>query len=158
VNNGDGQEHGVAVAEIVKDMAPDAELWHRHRRPPPSDLRAAIDWFAANGVGIITRSLGAPTTGRATAPDPSAPSSTTRPTSGITWFNSAGNDADGGVRPVHRGRRRPTATSTSTTVRASTPTLTIIGVPCVGFDGIRWANDWGKPSDQVSDYQSSSTR
>ncbi|MSX55109.1 MAG: hypothetical protein F2772_06225, partial [Actinobacteria bacterium] len=55
--NSNGQ-HGVAVAEIVKDMAPGAQLYLA-TASTVSDLRAAIDWFAANGVTILTRSLGA---------------------------------------------------------------------------------------------------
>ena len=38
-------------------MAPDAELYIATVNTA-SDLWAAVDWFAANGVTIVTRSLG----------------------------------------------------------------------------------------------------
>ena len=50
-----------------------------------------MDWFAANGVRIVNRSLGSPTTVRATAPARSTRSSTTPPCA-ATIFNSAGNE------------------------------------------------------------------
>ncbi|HRE03249.1 MAG TPA: hypothetical protein PLV68_18270, partial [Ilumatobacteraceae bacterium] len=56
INNGDGYEHGVAVAQIVRDMAPAAELFLA-TAGTVSDLQAAIDWFAANGGAIVNRSV-----------------------------------------------------------------------------------------------------
>lgn len=149
VNNGDGQEHGVAVAEIVKDMAPDADLYIA-TVATTDDLRAAIDWFAANGVGIITRSLGAPYDGPGDGTGPLDAVVDHAADLGITWFNSAGNDADGGYGRFTNGVTADGYVDFDNGPGVDTE-LTIIG-PCVGFDGIRWANDWGKPSDQVSEY------
>ncbi len=50
-----GGPHGVAVAEIIHQMAPDAELYFA-TVTTLSDLAAAIDWFAAQGVTVINRS------------------------------------------------------------------------------------------------------
>ncbi|MFM2076286.1 MAG: hypothetical protein RJA49_176, partial [Actinomycetota bacterium] len=57
-NDSSAGEHGVAVAEIVRDMAPGAELFVASVGTV-SDLRAAIAWFAGKGVRIMSRSLGA---------------------------------------------------------------------------------------------------
>ncbi|HZX56314.1 MAG TPA: hypothetical protein VFE86_16625, partial [Ilumatobacteraceae bacterium] len=92
INSPQGDRHGVAVAEIVKDMAPGAELFLA-TAATTAETQAAIDWFVQNGVHIITRSLGAPYDGPGdgTGPlDAVVDSATAR---GITWFNSGGNDA-----------------------------------------------------------------
>lgn len=149
VNNGDGQEHGVAVAEIVKDMAPGADLYLA-TVATTDDLRAAIDWFAANGVGIVTRSLGAPYDGPGDGTGPLDAVVDHAADVGITWFNSAGNDADGGYGRFTNGVTADGYVDFDNGPGVDTE-LTIIG-PCVGFDGIRWANDWGKPASQVSEY------
>jgi hypothetical protein len=149
LNNGDGQEHGVAVAEVVKDMAPGAELYIA-TVGTTTDLRAAIDWFAANGVGIVTRSLGSPYDGPGDGTGPLDAVVDYAATRGITWFNSAGNDAAGGY-----GRFTDGVTADGYVDFDNGPgidtTLSVVG-PCIGFDGIRWANDWGKPASQVTDY------
>ena len=110
VRNG-GSLHGVAVAEIVHDMAPGAELFLVYAETT-SDLRAAVDWMASKGVTVVNRSHGrARSTVRATAPARWPTSPPTPSAKGITWFNSAGNAAGGGywrgalVRP--RRRRLP---------------------------------------------------
>lgn len=84
--------HGVAVAEAIHDMAPGASLylamvWTNE------DLRGAIDYFAANGVKIISRSLGGFYDGPGNGTGPSAELVDYAVSQGITWFNSAGNSA-----------------------------------------------------------------
>ena len=54
--------HGNAVAEIVHDMAPDADLFLAYAETT-SDLRAVVDWFASKGVTVVNRSQGAPLDG-----------------------------------------------------------------------------------------------
>ncbi len=150
VNNGDGQEHGVAVAEVLHEIAPDAQLYLA-TVATTDDLRAAIDWFAANGVGIVTRSLGAPYDGPGDGTGPLDDVVDHAADLGIVWFNSAGNDGDGGY-----GRYTDGVTADGYVDFDNGPgvdtELTISGEPCVGFDGIRWSTDWGKPADQVTDY------
>jgi hypothetical protein len=147
-----GEEHGVAVAEVVKDMAPDGELWLA-TVGTASDLRAAIDWFAANGVSIITRSLGAAYDGPGDGTGPLAAVVDYAATKGITWFNSAGNDAAGSY-----GRYTEGVDSFGYVDFQPGPgvdnTLFIDGdrSGCVGFDGIRWS-DWNKAPNRVTDYQ-----
>jgi hypothetical protein len=149
VNDGDGEEHGVAVAEVLKDIAPDAELYLA-TAATTSDMRAAIDWFAANGVSVVNRSLGAPFDGPGDGTGPLAALVDHAAALGITWFNSAGNDAAGTY-----GRYTGGVTGDGYVDFDNGPgvdtTLTLSGT-CIGFDGIRW-NDWGKPAGSVTDYR-----
>ena len=50
-----GGAHGVAVAEIVHQAAPDAELYLATVLTT-ADLLAAVEWFASQGVTVINRS------------------------------------------------------------------------------------------------------
>lgn len=153
-----GEEHGVAVAEVLRDMAPDAELYLA-TAGTASDLMAAIDWFATNGVRIITRSLGAAYDGRGDGSGPLDAVVDHATSLGITWFNSAGNDAAGGYGRFTDGTDgtgyvdflpgpgfdpdlRVLPSSVGPGVTAS----------CFGLDGIRWS-DWDMPAAQITDYQ-----
>lgn len=85
--------HGVAVAESVTDMAPGASLYLASVSTA-SDTQAALDYFAANGVRVVTRS----TTGRYDGPgDGTGPIATVIENGavarGIFYLNSAGNSA-----------------------------------------------------------------
>lgn len=53
----DDEVHGTACAEIVHDIAPDAELYLAHIRST-TDLFAALDWLSGLGVDVVTMSLG----------------------------------------------------------------------------------------------------
>jgi hypothetical protein len=88
-------DHGTAVAEIVHEMAPDAQLYLICFYDEVS-LADAEGWARTNGISIINHSVGwynssrgdgsgAPGTPDATAADASS--------NGILWVNSAGNDA-----------------------------------------------------------------
>lgn len=87
-----GGEHGVAVAEVVRDMAPSAKMYLATAETV-TDLRAAIDWFAANGVRIVTRSLAAYYDGAGNGTGPMADAVNYAVSKGITFFNAAGNSA-----------------------------------------------------------------
>ncbi len=147
----DGYEHGVAVAQVLKDVAPDAELYLATVMTV-SDLRAAIDFFAADGVHIITRSLGAAFDGPGDGTGPLDAVVDYAASRGITWFNSAGNDAQYGYAritvPVD-------LSSTNGYVDfdngPGVDTLLRISGPCVLFDGVRWS-DWNLPPSQRTDY------
>src|SRR5262245_38379769 len=56
VDRGD-ERHGVAVVEIIKDMAPGAQIYIA-RGLTLDDYVSIIDWFASVGVTVINRSLG----------------------------------------------------------------------------------------------------
>ena len=86
IMNQDGGDHGDAVAEIVKDMAPDAEIYVAWGSTV-SDLTDAIDWFAANGVTILNRSLGSAYDGPGDGTGPLGEVVDHAAFKGITWFN-----------------------------------------------------------------------
>lgn len=88
-----GGAHGVAVSEIVRDMAPGAELYLA-TVSTITDYQAAIDYFASQGVRIITRSLGAPYDGPGNGVGELDNKVVDYAIAkGLTWFNSAGNSA-----------------------------------------------------------------
>ena len=157
VNDVSGGNHGVAVVETVKDMAPGADIYIASVTTA-SDLLAAVDWFAAHGVAIITRSLGAAFDGPGDGTGPLAAVVDAAAARGITWFNSGGNDAAGGYM-------RFTATDVDNDGRMEfgpdgDELLRInhdigLGRPACNFwfDGIRWSNDWYLPAAQVTDYR-----
>ncbi len=151
VNDGDGDEHGVAVAQIVKDMAPGAELYLA-TAATVSDMYVAIDWFAANGVSIVTRSLGAAYDGAGDGTGPLAALVDYAAGKNITWINSAGNDGvDSYFRTVVPNNLAPTGGYVDFDNGLGTDTYLRISSPCVGLDGVRWS-DWDKPPSQRSDY------
>lgn len=146
VNNGDGNEHGVAVSEVVKDVAPGAELYLA-TAGTTADLMAAIDWFAANDVHIVTRSLGAPYDGPGDGTGPLDAVVDHAASRGITWFNSAGND---GIDTY--GRYVVTDTIDGYVDFGGGDTYLRIDGEVVIFDGVRWGNDWNLPTSERTDY------
>ena len=85
-------QHGVAVGEVIYDMAPNAELYFASALST-TDLKAAVDYFIANDVDIISRSLTASYDGAGDGTGPLADVIKYAVDNGITWFNSAGNNA-----------------------------------------------------------------
>ena len=151
VNDGDGFEHGVAVAQVVKDMAPAAELYLA-TVGTAADLQAAIDFFANNGVRILTRSLGAAYDGPGDGTGPLASIVDDAVSRGLTWFNSAGNDAtDGYARIVVPDSLGATGNYVDFDNGPGVDTLLRISGSCVLFDGVRWS-DWNRAPRDRSDY------
>jgi hypothetical protein len=93
-----GIKHGVGVGEIVHDMAPGAALYLASV-DTASDLQAAVNWFAQNGVRIITRSLTAEYDGPGDGTGALAQVVDDAVARGIVWFNSAGNNAGNASQP-----------------------------------------------------------
>jgi subtilisin family serine protease len=92
---GAGDGHGTAVAEIVHEMAPDAQLYLLCF-DTISDLAAAEAFAKSQGVQIVNFSVEYFNVGRGTN-DPSDPVDAIvadARANGILWVNSAGNDAD----------------------------------------------------------------
>ena len=141
-----GERHGVAVVEILRDVAPDAEIY-LGQAATTADYRILVDWFAARGVQVISRSLGSrydgPGDGRG-ALDDIAASAAAR---GITWVNSGGNN---GERRYYRQPARLSGSYVAFGPSGSDTYLDFNG--CVQLGGIRWAADWDLPAAQRSDY------
>jgi subtilisin family serine protease len=95
----DEEKHGVACAEIVHELAPDAELIFAWYDGSDAAMGEAVDWLAAQGVDIISHSAGGlvgPRDGSgwdARLVDDLA-------AQGILWVNSAGNQAEAHYRSI----------------------------------------------------------
>jgi PKD repeat protein len=88
-----GITHGTAVAEIVHDVAPGAEL-HLIKIADEVDLDAAVTYCLGQGIDVINHSLGWYNTnyydGTGTIPDIARRAIS----GGILWVNAAGNEAE----------------------------------------------------------------
>lgn len=89
--------HGVGVAEIIHRTAPDATLYLA-TVTTLSDLSAAIDWFAAQGVTIINRSETSEFDGPGDGTGPVASLVDRAVESDMVWVAAAGNAAGDGFR------------------------------------------------------------
>jgi subtilisin family serine protease len=89
--------HGTAVAEIVADVAPAAQLFLA-QADTSVELAQAVDWLLEQGVQVVNFSAGFPgarpygTPG--SAPDFFATTVDRAAQAGVLWVNSAGNSAD----------------------------------------------------------------
>jgi Subtilase family len=151
INSANGDRHGVAVAEIVKDMAPGAELFLA-TTADTTETQSAIDWFVANGVHIITRSLGAPYDGPGDGTGPLDSVVDYAAARGITWFNSGGNDAAFGYGRYTNGVDANGYVDFDNGPGVDTVLRIDPSSGGVAFDGIRWANDWHLPPALMTDY------
>jgi hypothetical protein len=84
--------HGVAVAEIVYDMAPAATLYLA-TAVTASDLAAAVAWFDSQCVQNITRSVGSQLDGPGDGTGSIDAVVNDAVNRGMAWFNAAGNHA-----------------------------------------------------------------
>jgi len=88
---GEGEVHGTAVAEIVHDVAPDAQLYFINLISQV-ELSSAVDYAISQGVNIINHSIGwynLPYDGTGDVCDITRNAIN----NGILWINSAGNEA-----------------------------------------------------------------
>jgi hypothetical protein len=92
--------HGPAVAEIIHEMAPDAQLYLAYATSP-SDTQAVVDYFATQGVHIISRSLGAEYDGPGNGDGEQGQVLDSAVARGMLWVNSAGNAAGRNGIPGH---------------------------------------------------------
>ncbi len=139
--------HGNAVAEVIHDLAPDAEIF-LGQAGTINDSYALVDWFVANGVTIVNRSLGSSYDGPGDGTGPLDELVDFAAARGITWFNSAGNE---GFRRYWRG---PSTDADGDGWIEFGPGDESLGVSgdggCLSVLGARW-NDWG-PASQRTDY------
>jgi Subtilase family len=150
-----GSQHGVAVAEIIHEVAPSATLYLA-KASSASDLLAVVQWFESNGVKIISRSLAAPLDGPGDGTGALDDVARYAAQHGITWFNSAGNSADGGY---YRGlASNPDGDQFLNLVPGpiaagldDSEIMVVQASPsCGAMLGLRWS-DWGPPPTR-SDY------
>jgi subtilisin family serine protease len=93
--------HGTACAEIVHELAPDAELFFAWYDGSDAAMGQAVSWLMDQNVHIITHSAGSVLSPR----DGSgwdARFVNEIVSQGVLWVNSAGNDADVHYRDVFR--------------------------------------------------------
>jgi hypothetical protein len=138
--------HGNAVAEVVHDIAPQAQIY-LVRVGTVSDMTAAIDWLAARGVRIITRSLGDPYDGPGDGTGPLDSVVDYAASKNITWFNAAGNE---GEESYWQGTWSDPDNDGWMNFSGNDETLEVSG--CIGLYGLRWSNDWYKPTSSRTDY------
>ncbi len=141
-----GDDHGPAVVEVIKDMAPAAQIYIG-TAVTTNDYYALVDWMADRGVKIISRSLGSrydgPGDGRG-AFDDVADHAVDR---GMLWVNSAGNNG------VDRYYRHPVRLAGSAVAFGPAGTSTFLRyLRCAAPGGVRWSNDWDKPAGLRTDY------
>ncbi len=84
-----GTPHGTAVAEIIHDIAPDAELFFAAYETDVEE-RQAIDWLVSQGVQVISHSAGS-IYGPMDGSTDEARFIDSVVENGVLWVNSAGN-------------------------------------------------------------------
>ena len=89
---GGGEGHGTAVAEIIHDLAPDAQLYLVNF-DTEVEMGNAVDWLIARGVRIINHSVGWPVAGPGDGIGPIDDIVAQAREAGVLWVNSAGNSA-----------------------------------------------------------------
>ncbi|MBN1859368.1 PKD domain-containing protein, partial [Candidatus Bipolaricaulota bacterium] len=88
-----GVSHGTAVAEIVHEIAPGAQLY-LIKIADEVDLDQAVTYCINNGIDIINHSLGWYNTNFYDGTGPIAAIAQRAIDAGILWVNSAGNEAE----------------------------------------------------------------
>ncbi len=144
-----GVQHGQAVAEIVHEMAPNAQLYLA-TVDTAADLQAAVDYFAGEGVNIISRSLTSQYDGPGDGTGPTASVIDNAVAAGMVWFNSAGNAASDGVWNSGLGQywRGTWADGNGDGWMDFAPGDEFLGYSCTLANGLRWSDFGdGNPTD-----------
>lgn len=134
------ESHGVAVGEVIHEMAPDAQLYVA-TVGTASDMQAAVDYFKQQGVTIISRSLTAEYDGPGDGTGPIATVIDNAVAGGITWFNSAGNNAGSGADEGSYWRGTWQDANANGWLDFA-PGDELMGFRCLFSNGLRWS-DWG---------------
>ncbi len=87
-----GSDHGRKCAEIVYDMAPEAELYLVRFRTIV-ELGNAVDWLIGEGINVISFSVGWANLGPYDGTGPVCDIVENAYNNGILWMNAAGNQA-----------------------------------------------------------------
>lgn len=152
-----GIAHGVAVAELIHELAPGAQLYVA-TAVTAEDLQAAVDWFIANGVTVVNRSLGAALDGPGDGTGPLNQVADHAVAAGIAWFNSAGNEAGRGSEQGSYYRAQFTDDDGDgwhefvDPSGASADKFENLAISCSGYlrSSLRW-DDWAN-EEQATDY------
>jgi hypothetical protein len=89
---GMNEVHGLACAEIVHDMAPDAQLWLVNFDTDVEESEA-VDWIVQQGIQVISYSLGWFNAGAGDGTGPICADVEFAAAQGILWASAAGNEA-----------------------------------------------------------------
>lgn len=89
---GEGETHGTACAELVYDVAPEAEIYIANAGTP-AELSQAVDWMIDEGVEVISHSVGWPY-GGGDGKGPVHDLVARARQNGVLWVNASGNFAD----------------------------------------------------------------
>ena len=129
------------MGEVIHDQAPAASLYIAFAANT-EDLQAAVNYFASQGVRIISRSLSASFDGPGDGSGPVGTVVDNAVAAGITWFNSAGNSA--GTPPTLRGSywRGSWLDADNDNFLEWSPGDEVLETRCGFVLGLRW-NDWG---------------
>jgi hypothetical protein len=139
---GFGSPHGVAVAEIVHEMAPDAQIYLATALTT-SDLQAVVDYFAARGVHIISRSLTSRFDGPGDGTGALNQVAAGAVSQGMLFVNAAGNTAGTGTQNfAGRYWRSPWLDANNNAFLDFAPGQEVLPFYCSFANGVRW-NDWG---------------
>ncbi|MBI2832224.1 MAG: S8 family serine peptidase [Chloroflexi bacterium] len=85
-------EHGTAIAEIIYDIAPNAQFFLANF-DTYVDYANAVSWMISQGVDVISSSIGWLGTGPGDGTGPIADLVTSAKNAGILWAQAAGNSA-----------------------------------------------------------------
>ena len=144
-----GSQHGEAVAEIIHEMAPGAQLYLA-TVCTVSDLQAAVDYFDTQGVDIISRSLTAQYDGPGDGTGPIATVIDNAVADGMVWFNSAGNSASDGVYYGTYWRGQWVDANVNYWLDYQ-PGVELMAIWCSYTNGVRWS-DFGAAVPYPTDY------
>ena len=138
---GAGVGHGTGVAEIIYDMAPGVQFYIATAYSA-NDLQAAINYFATQGVDVVSRSLTSEYDGQGNGTGPTATVINSAVTQGMLFVNSAGNSAGDGVTYLGSYWRGPWTDVDGDGWIEFAPGDEVLGFNCGFFNGLRWS-DWG---------------
>jgi hypothetical protein len=149
LGGGDGS-HGAAVAEVVHEMAPGASLYLATACCAAADLQAAVNYFASQGVRVISRSQTSEFDGPGNGTGGTANVIQDAVNKGMIWINAAGNSA--GDPPSRAGQywRGVWTDNDGDGLLSFTPAgdevfRFICNSTGMLLNGLRWS-DWGDPS------------